>query len=351
MFNSFNLNPFYAPEGDIGGSETTVEVADSTTDTGAETDPFASLSFAKDNEDETEEETTETEEVTEEVEEVKEEVKEEVVEEKRTSKQTIEVDALNARTRRAEENSARLEKEINEHKEWQKKQFGHDDLTKYRQETEKQTQEQFQAKINEQWQGHLNYAEQMRAANYDETLVTQYLEDKRELLDLRQQFAKSEAERKNEKQERERSQKEQEQLQQEKSANEGKKLLLDEHKALKAKYGELVPDANNFEELVQNLDPKIVELISNNRLTMDEAFRLVNGDKISQREKSLVEKRTTANIVDRSKKTVETNKSEKKPEDTLTPGQIRFAKEFGLDPKEVLKRSNPLLLKKNKGVS
>jgi hypothetical protein len=78
---------------------------------------------------------------------------------------------------------------------------------------------------------------------------------------------------------------------------------------------------------------------------------LVNFEKITQQEKTMTEKRTTANIVDRGKKTVETNKSEKKSETTLTPGQIRFAKEFGLDPKEVAKHSNPNLFKKSKGVS
>lgn len=351
MFIPFRLNPFYAPEGDVGGNVSTEEVADLSTDEGASTDPFDSLSFSHNDEkvdDEPEVETTETEEV---VEEAEEEVKLDPVEEKRTSKQTPEVDALYARTRKAEENAARLEREINEHKEWQRKQFGHDDLTKYRQETEKQTQEQFQSKINEQWKSHLDMAQQMRDAGYDERVVTQYLDAQKTALttqeenrNLQQQFNQFKADQ-------EKSQRENVRLQQENSANEGKKILLDEHKALKGKYGDLVPKAKDFDELVQNLGPEIVGLIANNGLNMEQAFKLVNSEKIAQHESSLVEKRTTANIVDRSKKTVETNKTEKKPEDTLTEGQKRFAKEFGVDPKEVAKRSNPQLLNKKKGVS
>ena len=339
MLIKFNLNPFYAPEGDIGGSEVAGEVADSNTETVA--DPFDSLSFAHDNDDETEEETTETEEAEEleETEEVKEEVKEEVVEEKRTSKQTVEVDSLNARARRAEENSARLEKELSEHKET------------VRQEAEKKEQEQLKTNLDEQWNTHLETANQMRAAEYDERVVTQYLEAQKMSLQAQERNAVLEQRLNQIEADNNRSHKEQAQLQQEKSASEGRELLLREHRDLKTKYGELVPDANNFEELIEKMGQEVLGKVVNNNLSMGEAFRLVHFEKISQQEKSLVEKRTTANIVDRGKKTVETNKTEKKPEDTLTDGQKRFAKEFGVDPKEVAKRSNPLLFKKSKGVS
>ena len=358
MFNRFNLNPFYAPESDIGASGSG-EVAGSDTDASA--DPFESLSFSVgDDESEESDETEETksedvkEETEEETEEVKEETKEESKEEtkeERTSKQSVEVDAAYARTRKAEERTAQLEKEIGEHKDWQKKQFGYDDLNKYRQDTEKQTQEQNQAKINEQWQGHMDMAQQMREAGYDERIVTQYLDAQKnslqtqqELHSLQQQFNESNAKQ-------EKAQQEQARIQQEKSVNEGRDLLVADHKALKAKYGDLVFDANGFDEIFQSLDPKMVQLISNSNLTMEEAFRQVNFDKIVKQQNSLTEKRTTANFVDRGKKSVETNKTEKKPEDTLTEGQKRFAKEFGVDPKEVAKRSNPKLFNKLKGVS
>ena len=339
MLIKFNLNPFYAPEGDIGANATEV-VADLGTDEGAGADPFDSLSFSNDDDDkdepEPEEEDVEKEEV---LEEEKEEVKEEVVKEERTSKQTPEFDAVHARARRAEENAARLEKELSEHKET------------VRQEAEKKEQEQFKANLDGQWNTHLETAEKMRTAEYDEQIVTQWLDAQKMSLQAQEKNAALEQRLNQIEADNKRSQKEQERLQQEKSASEGRELLLKEHKALKTKYGELVPDVSNFEELIEKMGQEVLGKVANNGLSMEEAFRLVNFDKISQQEKSLVEKRTTANIVDRSKKTVETNKTEKKPEDTLTEGQKRFAKEFGVDPKEVAKRSNPLLFRKNKGVS
>lgn len=351
MFNPFNRNPFYAPESDTGASGSG-EVADSNTDAGA--DPFANLSFSvgDDEKDDLEEETEETEEAKEEEteEETEEEVKEEEAKEERTSKQPPEVDAAFARARKAEEKAAQLEKEIMEHKEWQKKQFGHDDLAKHREETEKQTQEQFRANLTEQWNTHLETAKQMEEAGYDERIVAQYLEAQKASLQAQEKSSALEQRLNQIEANQERKQREQERLEQEKSANEGKQILLDQHKALKSKYGDLVPDATDFDSLIQNLGQEMVGLISNN-LTMEQAFKLVNFEKIANQEKSLTEKRTTANIVDRSKKAVETNKTEKKPEETLTEGQKRFAKEFGVDPKEVAKRSNPALFKKNKGVS
>jgi len=173
MFIPFRLNPFYAPEGDIGGSAATEEVADLGTDDGASADPFDSLSFSiGDDEPESEEATEDeaeqkTEEVaeTEEAEETKEEVKE-----KRTSKQAPEVDALNARTRRAEEKAAQLEREIAEFRQTQ------------RQAAERQSQEQLQARINGQWKNSLDRAQQMRDAGYHEEVVSEYLDAQKKSL-------------------------------------------------------------------------------------------------------------------------------------------------------------------------
>jgi len=334
MLINFRLNPFYAPESDTGASGTE-EVADLGTDDGA--DPFAGLSFS--NDDEESEEVDETTEEPEVPEEVAEEVKPEVIKEERTSKQPPEVDAAYKRARVAEETAARLERELNEHKE------------RYRQEVEFKSQEQFHAKAKEQWNSDLAFAQQMRDAGYDEQVVSRYLNAQSNALtaqsesqSLQQQFNKFKEENKRDKDEIAR-------IQTEKSASEGREIIFRQRDSLKAKYGDLVPDSNDFSELIQQLGNGVVDLISKNGLDLDKAFRLVNHDKILQREKSLAEKRTTANIVDRGKKTVETNKTEKKPESNLTPGQIRFAKEFGLDPKEVAKRSNPNLFKRNKGVS
>lgn len=340
FFNRFNLNPFYAPEGDIGGSVATEEVADLGTDDGAETDPFDSLSFAKGDEedavDETEE-AAEDEEPVEATEEV-ENAPEAAPEDKRTSKQDPAIDAVHARARRAEENAARLEKELNSHRE------------AARQETEKQAQAQVQAKLNEQWATHIETARQMREAQYDERVVEQYLEAQKASLQAQEKSIKLEQRLNQIEANHQHQVKEQERQAKERNINEGRGILEREHKDLKAKYGDLVPDANGFDEIFRSLDAKTVDLLQKG-LSMEDAFRLVNHEKIAKQEKSLVEKRTTANIVDRSRKTVETNKTEKKAEDKLTPGQIRFAKEFGVDPKEVAKRSNPALFKKQKGVS
>lgn len=343
LINLLNLNPFYAPEGDIGASAGTGEVADPGTDEGASSDPFDSLSFSA-GDDETEEESTEseeeTEEETEEAEETEEtkEVTEEAKEEKRTSKQPPEVDAIHAKARRAEERAAQLERELSTFKENQ------------RQETEKQAQVQLQTQLNEQWNTHLETARQMREAQYDERVVEQYLEAQKASLQAQEKSIKLEQRLNQIEANHQNQQREQERQQSERNINEGRGILEREYKDLKAKYGDMVPNANGFDEIFKNLDSKTVDLLQKG-LSMDEAFRLVNYDKLAKQEKSLAEKRTTANIVDRSKKTVETNKTEKKPEEKLTEGQKRFAKEFGVDPKEVAKRSNPALFKKNKGVS
>jgi hypothetical protein len=97
-------------------------------------------------------------------------------------------------------------------------------------------------------------------------------------------------------------------------------------------------DKQYFKELESEID----ELVkSTPGLKVDTAYRYLLGqnfEKLAQEEKSKQQKRTIADIADRSKRSVNTKASEgAAPETELTPGQISMAKAMGLSLSEVAK--------------
>jgi hypothetical protein len=66
----------------------------------------------------------------------------------------------------------------------------------------------------------------------------------------------------------------------------------------------------------------------------------MKADELEKGTTDKVEKRTIANIQDKMKRGSVDSKDRgaAKPENILTPGELKLAKEFGVDPKEVAKR-------------
>jgi hypothetical protein len=248
----------------------------------------------------------------------------------RTSKQDPEFDALAARTRRAEEELSRMRQQ---------------------QEAlilEQQRKQQTQPTVYDQMWGNVQQlAEEMRKAGYDELYVSSYVESERRNIILQQELDGL-------KQNMAQTARQNQQITQHQESVQAVKGFFSDMKKLKEQYGDLVPDLagvsediNGFYQYVEKLPPEMVQRLQRGYEPID-AFITVNHGKLATREKSLIEKRTVANIQDRSKRTVETNKAEPKPEEILTKRELSLAKAFGVPPAEVAKRTNPKL---KKGVS
>lgn len=340
----FNRQPFLSPEGAIGG---TGEVA--APDTGAgETDPFASLSDInlEDEEPETEPETDpEAQPGTQEGDAETAEQQQE-----RTSKQPPEVDAAFARARKAEEKAQQLEQQLaNEQARrdtYYAERFGqshgifteaqyHAALERSRVEQEQQQERQ---QFDQQWNNVVAEAGRMKEQGHDPDYVDRWVHDQRERINDRMELHKLRSELNQTKQQGEQS------IRQQQEAQAVKNFFAD-IKALRDKHGDMIPDIagvrddiNGLRHYVSLLPQEMVNRIQRG-YSPEDAFLVTNHEQLAKKEKSLAEKRTVANIADRTKKTVETGGNEPKPEEILSKFQIGLAKDFGLPLKEVAKRT------------
>ena len=109
-----------------------------------------------------------------------------------------------------------------------------------------------------------------------------------------------------------------------------------EHEATILKQKEELKNKPFFKDLEQEIDG----LTATGSIDANIAYNYLLGQKFEEltaKERQLTEKRTIANIADRGKRAVETDLTDKTPEQVLTANEIKYAHAFGLNPKDVAK--------------
>lgn len=206
----------------------------------------------------------------------------------RKSKQPPEVDAAYAEARRAKQRAEQLERELQARDQWVAQTFGQSHgITTWQQyqAAVANTMQQQQANFKQQQQDQLAYeVRQLREQGYDEAIINMHVrarqaEQKVEQLEFMMR-------------QREQQQEQQQQAQQ---LEQTKKMVMDDHSKLKKEYGDLVPEAKTFEELIQQLDTAVIDRMRRG-YSLEDAFIIANKAAIMKRSKDAAKQKTLNNI-------------------------------------------------------
>jgi hypothetical protein len=238
-------------------------------------------------------------------------------------KQSPEFDAVAARLRKTEEKAAQLEAAL---------QAGR---AKEEAEKAQRSQQDKQAKVDQEWNGVLQQAEKMKTDGYDNLIVNEYVERQRDRILNRLKIEELE-------QKLTQSQQQIEQRSRQQQDAQAVKSFFEEIGELRKEYGDLVPDTSGvkanlegFFAYTKKLPPEMMDRIARGYSPTD-AFIAANHKKLNSREKSLVQKRTVANISDRINRGI-TSDSEGAASYADVPVNNEMAAAFGNDPKEIAK--------------
>jgi hypothetical protein len=228
-----------------------------------------------------------------------------------------------ARLRKAEDRAAQLERDLQ--------------AKRAQEETDKaqKAQQDQQAKLEQEWNGVLQEAQRMETAGYDPVVVREYVERNRdsiktrlELQDLKQKLTQTEQHNAK--------------ISRQQQDAQAVKSFFGEIGELRKQYGDLIPDTagvkDNIEGFLQYtklLPPEMIERIARGYSPAD-AFMITNHKKLTDREKTLAQKRVVANMSDRIKRGI-TSDSEGATSHSGVSVNTEMAEAFGNDPKKIAK--------------
>lgn len=250
---------------------------------------------------------------------------------RRTSKQPPEVDSAFAEMRRAKEEAERLRQQLAEYQELEKEyeEYGLKGAKSITEAVRQEKAKRAAANQNEDanFTSWLNTeTRKHREAGYDELQIQTWADAQQAKYDNYK--IKRELE-----QERSLRAKEQDERRQAEAVEQGKKVIMDAYRELRKEYPDLLPaSAKSADDLVSQLDPKIVDKMVRG-IPLEDAFHTVNLKKIARR---LVEKNDEKDKDNNDRATFSGRGGGDSSGGTygLTPRQQALAKENGMTNKQ-----------------
>jgi hypothetical protein len=198
----------------------------------------------------------------------------------------------------------------------------------YQAAVQRTSQQQQQAQQAQIYQYHKQKEEELRSYGLDPNQIREFFRTDPAFIQMQQENQQLKGQLQLQKQ----------QAEQEKhfqNIEQGKKMIMDDHKRLKEEYGDLVPAAKNFDDLIEKLDPAVIEKMQRG-YSLEDAFISANKAAILKRSKAAAKQQTLNSLNGKAHLKTEGDGASEGGDIHISPDTLQMYMDQGMTKKQAM---------------